>query len=106
MAIQRNWHFDSNIVEIPLEELLKLNCEAWEIFDIDYNWLLKHVDNTLAFEDDEDAPVSGLVINKEDNKILLYASDAEYIVQDIIDYYRNQKSHTTTEISNLNVGFL
>lgn len=92
MTEQRDWHFHPNIVEMSLEALLKLKHEAWEIYDVDYDWLAQHVDNVQAFCDDEDAPVSGLMIYQVgENKWFLYASEAEYIVQDIIDYYRSKE---------------
>jgi hypothetical protein len=108
MNTQRDWQFESYIVEMSLEEFLKLNCEAYEIFDVDYDWLSNSVDDKLAFCEDEDAPVSGLMINNlmTENKIYLYASDAEYIVQDIIDYYRTKEHAGASNQSAPKVGFL
>jgi hypothetical protein len=92
MAVQRDWHFDSNIEEVDLEQILNSNHESWEILPVDLGWLSSHVNDREKFYQDEECPQSGLILHLlSEHKILLYSTESDYIVQKVIEYYRSKE---------------
>jgi hypothetical protein len=104
-----HWYLDENIHLASLSEILDRSHDSLVIYVVDRNWIKNHVygDMDSFIKEKHTTWVSGIFwVGNCEHHPLLYVTNNYNPLKDVIDYYRNYDSPKTTEISNLDVGFL